>query len=244
MIKGLAMLSTWIGPKVNRGTRADQCVACLAHGAREGLCDGCWSDLPINETCCHQCALPLPRARDGQRCGECLRQPPPFHRAHIPWRYQYPMDGLLGRYKYRNQLAFGRPLIAGLADFLEAMLDLPGAEPPEQIIPAPMFAARRRRRGFNQAQDIAEQIGQRLNLPVNAGALTRVRAAESQRGLDRAGRLRNLEGVYAATGPVTGHVALLDDVVTTGATARAMAATLLASGADSVELWALARTPS
>ncbi|MCM0612730.1 ComF family protein [Marinobacter sediminum] len=243
MIKGLSFLSTLMDAKVNRERSAGLCVACLSSNAFNGLCMPCHADLPINRWHCRACALPLPYAATGLMCGDCLASPPPFSRTVIPWRYQFPVDGMIARYKYNGLRKFSRPLIAGLGQHLSKHLRQKDAITPELLIPAPMHRQRRRKRGFNQAQEIAEQLGRELGIPVAGGLVRRRRKVRAQRELNREQRLANLRGVFEISGPVPGQVAIVDDVVTTGATVRVLAETLKKAGAVDVQVWALARTP-
>ncbi|MCA0912651.1 ComF family protein [Marinobacter nauticus] len=241
MINGLISLSTSTKVKVNSSRRAGRCVICLAGAAQDGLCQDCRNDLPANRWCCLTCALPLPFPTPDGRCGECLASPPCYSRSLIPWRYQFPVDGMIGRYKYHGQHKFARPLLAGLADYIDHQL-APEARP-DVLIPAPMHWTRRWQRGFNQAQDIAEAVAKQLNIPVNTGLVRRTRRVHAQRKLNRTSRLANLQGLFEVTGPVPANVAIVDDVVTTGATVRELASVLTRAGARDIQVWALARTP-
>ena len=241
MINGLISLSTSTKVKVNSSRRAGRCVICLAGAAQDGLCQDCRNDLPANRWCCLTCALPLPFPTPDGRCGECQASPPCYSRSLIPWRYQFPVDGMIGRYKYHGQHKFARPLLAGFTDYIEHHLATEGR--PQVLIPAPMHWTRRWQRGFNQAQDIAEAVGRRLDLPVNARLVRRTRRVHAQRKLNRTSRLANLQGLFEVTGPVPANVAIVDDVVTTGATVRELASVLTRAGAKEIQVWALARTP-
>jgi len=243
MIKGLNWLSTFMEKKVNSVKQGGLCVACLSSNAFNGLCQPCRADLPLNRWHCRCCALPLAFPSMELMCGDCLKHPPPFDVSYIPWRYQYPLDGMIGRYKYNSQRKFGRPLMSDFADFLETSLRDGNAMKPEVLVPAPMDARRRRQRGFNQAQDIAETIGAQLNIPVATGLVRRVRRVRAQRQLNREARLANLRGVFEVTSVVPERVAIVDDVVTTGATVRVLASVLREVGAREIQVWALARTP-
>lgn len=243
MIMRLNLLSTLKELKVNREARAGRCVACLAANAFHGLCAPCRADMPVIRWSCVSCGLPLPWPAEDLRCGECVSAPPPFERARIPWRYQFPVDGMIGRYKYQGQRKFARPLLADFGQFLAEQLAREPANVPHVLLPAPMHPRRRRERGFNQAADIAEQLGRQLGIEVDAGLVRRVRQVRSQRELNRAQRLANLKDVFEVRRTPPPRVAIVDDVVTTGATARALALKLKSAGAREVELWALARTP-
>lgn len=243
MIKGLSWLSTLKSEKVNREKNKGLCVGCLSSNAINGLCEPCHADLPVNRWHCGSCALPLAYSGDHHLCGGCLKSPPPFDRSLIPWRYQYPVDNMISRYKYSRQHKFARPLITGLSGYLEHAFQNADHVKPHLLIPSPMHAARRRTRGFNQARDIAEQVGEALNIPVGAGVVRRVRRVQSQRGLGREARLANLDGVFEVCAEVPERVAIVDDVVTTGATMRVLAQALRDAGAQDIQVWALARTP-
>jgi ComF family protein len=240
MIKRLDALSTLLALKVNS---KGSCVACLDPAASFGLCAKCHEHLPWNRWQCRQCALPLAFASDQMTCGECLTAPPPFTRVVAPWHYRFPVDRMIHRYKTSGQRSYAKPLIKGLEQQLsETLLHFP-ERAPDLLIPTPMHPARRRARGFNQASDIAEHLSQALGLPWSSGVSIRTRKTRTQRGLDRHGRLTNLAGIFKVTETPPARVAIIDDVITTGATARLFAQALKQAGADDVEVWALARTP-
>lgn len=217
------------------------CLLCGAHCAgRSGLdlCPGCLADLPRNTWPCPRCAEPA--TLPGQLCGHCQRRPPPCDRVIAPWRYEAPLDGLVLRLKSPHGIVAARTLGRLLADHLQHGT---GARP-DLILPIPLHASRLRERGFNQAALLARQLSRRLGIPWRAGVLEKVRQTEDQRGLDRKARRKNLRGSFHCRGlPAGCHVALVDDVVTTGATSEEAARTLKRAGAGQVEVWALARTP-
>ncbi|MFC4258308.1 ComF family protein [Marinobacter lacisalsi] len=263
MIKPRSLLSTGFRNLVNRfghwrepiaastSRRAHQllpdlCVTCLAPDAVDGLCHGCRQDLPRNTMPCYRCGLPLALAApaDSLVCGECLKRPPAFTHAFIPWCYQFPVDRMIGQYKYRGQRHFVRPLLAGFGALAQQRMEEDPDQRPQLLVPAPMHRKRQRKRVFNQAEDIAEALSLATGIPWSAELLQRKRATPAQSGLDRRQRLSNLKGVFEVMGEVPAHVALVDDVVTTGATARTLATLLQQHGAQTVEIWALARTPS
>lgn len=219
------------------------CVTCLEPQARFGLCTPCRQDLPANRWHCRCCALPLAYAGNEVLCGQCLQDPPPFTRVIAPWRYRFPVDGMIQRYKYNGQRAFARPLIHDLAENLMSVLETTPERRPDLLVASPMHPARRRKRGFNQAADIAEHISGRSGIPWSADLVVRSRRTRPQRGLNREERLANLRGIYRVTRPPPAKIAIVDDVVTTGATARSLTEALLDAGAQEVQIWALARTP-
>lgn len=241
MIKSADILSTLLELKVNLSRKAGVCVACLDSSATDGLCDPCRSDLPANHQACPTCALPM--LVHGLECGDCQANPPHYSRAVIPWRYQFPADAMIRRYKDQGQRQFLRPLVTGLEAHLAEKLKRGEIPKPDILLPAPMHRKRRIKRGFNQAQVIAEELGRSLGIPVASGLVQRTRQVESQRGLSKKERLKNLRNVFEVTAEVPAHIAIIDDVVTTGATARTLASTLAQHGAMDIQLWALARTP-
>lgn len=256
MIESLEWLSTHIKRKVNsafapligrqQGLRGwpGQCVACLASVRRHGLCRDCQADLPLNGCQCRRCALPLALAGSVEVvCGECLRAPPPFQRVIVPWRYQFPVNQLISRYKYQGQRALGQPLIQGLTDEVISALSREPWRRPDLLIPSPMHPVRQRQRGFNQAEEIAEHLSRNIAVPWSVTLLKRHRTSAPQSGLNRRERLANLRGCFHVTGTPPARIALVDDVITTGATARVLAGELIRAGAREVEVWALARTP-
>ncbi|HXZ49022.1 MAG TPA: ComF family protein [Usitatibacter sp.] len=148
------------------------------------------------------------------------------------------MDRLVQRFKYAGDLAVGR----WLADELAMRV---GPEPrPDLLVAPPLAPARLRERGFNQALEVARQIGRRIGVRTSATGLRRLRETPPQEGLTRRERRANLRGAFGCDLALGGaHVAIVDDVVTTGATADALARVLKARGAGHVAVWALARAP-
>jgi len=218
------------------------CLLCGSDGAPgRDLCPGCASDLPQNRNPCPRCAEPLPPdAPAGSLCGGCLRSPPAFDACRAPYLYAPPVDWLIGRLKFQGRLVSGRLLAALLADDLAR-----GDGPlPELIVPMPLHARRLRERGFNQAAELARPLGRRLGIAVALDGVRRVRAGAPQSSLAKTHRRANIRGAFALTGPLSAaHVAIVDDVLTTGASADELARTLKQGGADRVDVWVLARTP-
>ena len=211
-----------------------RCRLCDGPARGLGLCPACRADLPwLPQARCPMCALPT---QNGQICGACLRHPPAWDRTRSALLYDFPIDGLIGALKYRGDLSLAPLLADCLADCVE-----PGAV--DALIPMPLHAARLRTRGYNQAMEIARPLARRLHLPLPPSAVRRLRDTPPQAGLDRAARLKNLRGAFAAEpGQVRGRrIALLDDVMTSGATLGELARTLKQAGAREVECWVIAR---
>ncbi|HET7843355.1 MAG TPA: ComF family protein [Xanthomonadales bacterium] len=217
-----------------------RCLLCGAPGARgRDLCEGCARDLARNEICCPRCALPL--KTPAPLCGECVEREPPFASAWVPFRYAHPLDLLEARFKFRGDLAAGRVLAGLLIE--RVSLEPPGR--PDAIVTVPLHVSRLRERGYNQAFELAKPLARSLGIPIERDLLQRVRATPAQTGLDAASRRRNLRRAFAVdtNRPLPAHVALFDDVMTTGATLRECARTLRRAGVARVDVWALARAP-
>ena len=212
-----------------------QCLVCGEACRVEGLCPACRHALPWNRSACQRCSLPLPVP--AAACGHCQRRPPPLTVARAAFRYETPLDRLLPRLKFHNDLAAGR-LLGGL--MAEA---LAGAERPDALIPLPLHRRRLRSRGFDQSLELATPLAHHLRLPLLDGVLIRVRETAPQSRLDAPARRRNLRRAFAVrTGPtLPPHIVLIDDVMTTGATLHAAAAALLRAGATRVDAWVCAR---
>ncbi len=208
------------------------------------LCAACRAELPLNTRACPRCALPLPPAVRAQAiCGRCQVQPPPFQQTAAPFLYEECLAFLVARWKYQRQ----QRLSALLAElWLEQACPAPDID---LLVPVPLHWRREWRRGYNQAALLCSALLQRRPGLAPAGSqprlLRRCRATVPQQSLAARARERNLRGAFTARGPCDSlTIALVDDVMTTGATAAAAASALLDAGARRVDLWCLARTPS
>jgi ComF family protein len=212
---------------------------CLLCGATcpwsEGLCPPCRSDCARCGPACRRCGIPLPGAGV---CGACLANPPPFDGVVAPFLYRYPVDALIRDLKFHDRLACVRFLGGALADEVRARR----ADPPERLVPVPLHWRRRIARGFNQSLEIARVVGVRLNIPIDRGTVARVRATPAQAGLPATERRRNLRGAFRVVKePPWKRVAIVDDVMTTGATAREISRVLKRAGVEELQVWAVAR---
>lgn len=207
------------------------------------ICVPCESELPWLDEHCRICALPLPMR--GLLCGQCARRRPAFQQVEAPWHYGFPVDALITRFKHQRQWPLGRLLAQMLGNWLGHRFD-EGLPRPDLLLPVPMATRRLRQRGYNQAQMLAEWISEQLAIPCNSQLLDRLRDTPAQQDLNARARKRNLAGAFALTttkGIQGRHLALVDDVLTTGATAQALARLLRDAGAKRVDVYCLARTP-
>lgn len=207
------------------------------------ICVACETELPWLGDQCITCALPLAAA--GLTCGECLLEPPTFEQVAVPWRYGFPVDSLITRFKHNAKWPFGHLLADVLGQYLQHRFD-EGLPRPDALLPVPMTTKRLRQRGFNQAAMLARWLSQTLEMPSEENLLLRTQDTSAQQGLDAKARKRNLLQAFALTpdAVVKGRsFALVDDVLTTGATAQALARLLINAGAARVDVYCLARTP-
>ncbi len=217
-----------------RGLPQD-CVLCGADAAAEPVCRLCADALPRAGACCGRCASPCGEATI---CAACLRRPFAFDEAATCFEYRFPADRLVQRFKYAADLATGRWLAEALARRVE------GEARPDLLVAPPLAGARLRERGFNQGLELAKAVGNTLGVRCDLFALARVRETPSQAGLSRRARLANLRRAFRCRRELRGaHVAIVDDVLTTGATAHAIARELKRAGAGRVSLWVVARAP-
>lgn len=198
-------------------------------------------ELPTNPVRCPRCALPL--AAPAPACAGCLARPPAFAWTLAPYRYAFPLDRLLSRFKYSGDLAGGRLLAELLADALAREPRLGARD--VLLLPVPLAGDRLAERGYNQALELARPLARRLGLTLAVDGLARIRATPRQAGLSARARRRNLRGAFAASAVVRGRrVLLVDDVMTTGATLRECARVLHRAGAREVGVVVLARAPA
>ncbi len=210
----------------------------------DSVCNACETELPWLMEHCEVCALPLPL--DGLICGQCQRQPPTFAQVIAPWTYSFPVDSLISRFKHQARWPLGRMLGRLLGHHLQHRFDNTALTRPDALLPVPMAAKRLRERGYNQALMLARWLSTDLNIPCDEHVLLRPRETLAQQALDAKTRKRNLLGAFALTADaqVQGrHVALVDDVLTTGATAHSLARLLINAGARQVDVYCVARTP-
>ena len=216
------------------------CLLCNGPGHKGlDLCRQCRGSLGENRPACRRCAEPLPTGTPPRSlCGHCTRREPPWDHLVAPWRYEEPLSGLIQRLKFSRELPAGRTL--GL--LLAAALPPPDPRP-ELLLPVPLHAGDLRRRGFNHAAEITRSLSRALEIPWSSRHLFKARPTATQHGLGRKARRRNLRDAFRfEPGENLEHVAVIDDVVTTGSTAAEIARTLKRAGVSRVSIWALART--
>ena len=219
-----------------------QCEVCRGWGTQR-VCEDCVGRFARPVARCGRCALPL--GLSAAVCGDCQRDPPPFSAAVCGVDYRFPWDRLIGAFKFQGQVELATALSARLS----AALDSAALPAPECVVPVPLSTRRLATRGYNQAWELARRAASARGLPARNDVLLRPLDTAPQADLGRAERQRNLRAAFMVA-PVmrpwlTGRrLALVDDVMTTGATLREATATLLRAGAADVQVWVVARTPT
>ena len=215
------------------------CILCGNQGfGALDLCTSCYARLPRNKLCCYRCAeifaapitVPL-------LCGRCLSETPAFDETFAPFTHQDEIRYLITGLKFGAQFKNARLLGGLLAEYVGK-----AAERPDCIIPVPLHKSRYRERGFNQALEIARTVSNKLQIPIDLTSCTRHKYTPHQTGLSAKQRQQNLRRAFSVQKTIAAqHVAILDDVMTTGSTANALAKALKKAGVSRVDVWACAR---
>lgn len=236
----------WLGWATAPGALGSACAVCERWQAQP-LCATCRARFGAPRLRCRLCAIELPAA-SAEVCGDCIRHPPPLQATLAAWRYDFPWDRLIARFKFYGGVELAGVLAEGLAETVESAVGAGWLALPELLLPVPLSPRRLRERGYNQAWELARRLGRRWSLRAEPLWLERVRETPQQAELTRAERLHNLTAAFAvapeARLALAGRrVALVDDVMTTGSTLFEAGATLRRAGVAEVQAWVLARTP-
>ena len=215
-------------------------------GERSGICQACLNDLPWhNSPHCIQCGSPS----NAPICGHCLDARPHFDVTYALFRYEFPVSSLLQHYKYKNMLHLTNTFAElwyekNLACQNSIILPSHGLKKRiDLIIPMPMHEARLKERGFNQALEIARLLAKKMQLTLDYTTCKRIKLTPPQASLPLKERLKNIRGVFGCSRNLQGlHIAIVDDVMTTGTSLNELASMLKKSGAAYVECWVIART--
>jgi ComF family protein len=224
-----------IGTKIGQLLPAQPCVLC-GRMSHDGLwCAACDRTLPrLAEAHCPACALPTPT---GELCGHCLAHPLQFSRTTAAYTYAFPLDRLIQAMKYREQLALTDAFAAKLVQRIDRN------RLPDRVIAMPLHPSKLRERGFNQSLLLAASISRALDLELLPHACRRIRDTPPQSALPWKERKKNVRDAFCCDMDLSGmHVALVDDVLTTGASLNALAVAAKKRGAGEVSAWVVART--
>ncbi len=225
---------------------AGQCAVCRAW-SHQTICESCLALYARPQPRCWTCAAKLPPefiGRPRPQCGRCLHSAPPLDRTIAALDYRFPWDGLLQHFKYHQAL----DLRESLLERLNTALSAAEVDAPDWLLPVPLSIERLRERGYNQSHELAKALARRRGLRCKPEMLLRVRHNDHQAGLKLEDRAANVRGVFAVEPLLAARlrgtsVALLDDVMTSGATLFELAGVLLQAGVMSVQAWVISRTP-
>ncbi len=217
------------------------CVFCSLPSQRDyHVCHHCETLLPELKTACKCCGLSLPSNQSGLICGQCLKTPPHFDRTYALFPYQLPLSHLIKQMKFHHTLLYAELFGELICTQLNGWYD---KEPlPQAILPVPLHQQRLRQRGYNQAIEIAKPIKHHCKLPLLKTICHRHRATQAQSDLKMNQRKQNIAGAFQTLAPLHyQHLAIIDDVMTTGHTVNELARVLKSAGVARVDVWCVAR---
>lgn len=214
------------------------CLLCAAP-SRQHLCLECKTELPWNRLACYRCALPLTNIHD-TLCGECIKKPLHCDRAISSFTYADPIDYWISQFKFHQQLIYGRMLSQLLLETLKtAYADQPM---PQLLLPVPLHRKRLIERGYNQALELAKPLSKQLKIPLDYKIAERIRNTAHQTELEFKDRAKNVRRAFTVKTLRATHIAVVDDVMTTGHTINAFCDALRQAGATQIDVWCVART--
>lgn len=221
--------------KFSHALLPQSCLLCGTRSGRDLLCPACATDLPrLPAARCTICAVPV----ESQICGTCIAHPPRYDGVTAAFIYRHPLDALIQAYKYGGNLA----LATLLGDALGHTVLADAAARADLIIPMPLSAQRLRSRGFNQAVEIARRVGKITGIVVANGICRKVVETQPQAALPWKARAQNVRGAFVCDADLQGrNVAVIDDVMTSGATLNELARNLRRAGAAHISGWVVAR---
>lgn len=209
------------------------CLLCGAYDSDHILCTPCQADLPRLNKVCPMCSAPT---STGSLCGQCIASPPAYHLTYCLYPYVAPIDRLIAKMKYHDTLV--------LCHFFAEQLyqKLKDKPLPDMLIPIPLHPRRLKERGYNQSWEITKILGKKLNIAISSSVLVRVRDTLPQASLPFSERRKNMNRAFKLDSTnIPKHIALIDDVVTTGHTSNMAAIALQKAGVVHIELWTIAR---
>lgn len=235
MLQQIQHIVDWLLPR--------SCVACgfAAEDCQFDLCKYCKAKLPWLQNRCYQCGARLLNAEDSIICYKCQAEPPNYDRLCALFAYEPPLTRLINSLKFGRQL-YPAKLFAGLLYESVTTKWYVNKALPELIIPVPLHIKRHRQRGYNQAIELGYPLAKALNIPFATNACTRVRATKPQARLKRLKRLQNLRRAFQVNMQrLPQHIALIDDVVTTGSTISSVSLALRTAEVQIIDVWCVCR---
>ncbi len=201
------------------------------------LCRPCLEKLPYIQISCPTCGVPL--LINQQFCGQCLQTNSPIHRAHPTFIYEGVIKDQIIQLKYHN----GLYLNLALARLMQHKLRNKYQEQPwpQALISVPLHSSKMRKRGYNQSLELSRALSKLINIPEQSRLVKKIKRTADQATLPLDERKKNIKGVFSVLKPLPKHIAIIDDVMTTGETVKQLARTLKKHGAKRVDVWCLAR---
>ncbi|MCU7940143.1 MAG: ComF family protein [gamma proteobacterium symbiont of Bathyaustriella thionipta] len=218
------------------------CLFCLEKThTYSDLCKHCIASLTLNNHCCRRCAAPLEQSieQDTVLCGDCLSHDCHYDRVFSPFLYSEEMAYLIKKFKYQQKIHYAN-ILSML--FIQKISILKNFQLPQVIIPVPMHTKRLKKRGFNQALELSRIFASHYQLPLNYSSFIRHRYTDLQAEMSASRRQKNVQQAFLVKKPIHySHVALVDDVMTTGSTVNEAAKVLKKNGIEKVDVWTIAR---
>jgi ComF family protein len=209
--------------------------------SRWGFCSVCTRAVKSRIHCCPQCGLPANNEK--MPCGRCLQKPPLWSDLVAVSDYIQPLSGLIHQLKFSAQSQLAQPLARLLLLRVMHARRTRALPRVDLLISVPLHSRRHWRRGYNQSDLLCRPLARWLRCAWHPQTLKRIHATAIQHQLSARLRKRNLKNAFRLELPVKGrHIAIVDDVVTTGSTVAELSRLLLQSGAASVQVWCLCRT--
>ncbi len=215
------------------------CLLCRGISAfSERICSGCMNDLPKNNNACYCCAEPM--QNNDFLCGQCQQKERPFFRSVVPYLYEFPVAEMLKALKYKQNLTYALPLSVFLSRHIQTAYEEDVL--PDVIIPMPLHRTRLVSRGYNQAGVLAKKIAQQLSLPLDTNLVKRIKNTPPLLEINAKNRKIVLKSAFFVQKNTYNRVALVDDIVTSGASIESVTDALKKSGIERVDIWCVART--
>lgn len=216
---------------------SSHCLLCdLSCEQQQYFCDACARYLPTYKTGCKNCGIVLENQNQDCLCGNCLLSPPPFDHVDALFQYAEPVASLIHQLKFHGNLMIARWFATEWIHYFK------NHELPDCILPVPLHHARLAERGFNQSVEIAKPIGKYFHIPIDTQSCIRIKNTQAQSGLKAAKRKKNVKNAFGLSRDVNAkHIAIFDDVVTTGNTVSEIAHLLRKVGVGKIDVWCCAR---
>mgnify|MGYP001943723320 CR=1 FL=1 len=216
------------------------CILCdMPCNSLQSICPTCWNDLPWQLNTCKHCAITI-SAKSADICKNCLKKKPHFDNTIAAFNYQFPIDIILPKIKKQQAKHHIKWLAHALAGKISIQQNY---QLPEALIPVPLSNIKQLIKGYNQTEQLCLALNKSLQININTQLVVKVKETQSQASLKAKARKKNLIDAFRVHKTPLKHVAIVDDVMTTGATANEIAKELKKAGVQKIELWILARTP-